>query len=64
MTDQCSAPATLNSKIDANLHRALKIRAAQTGQSMRSLIEDSLRHSLDMHDRACNANELAVETEE
>lgn len=64
MTQQCTRPVALNARIDPAIHKALKIRAAQTGRSMRDIIEESLRSACVMHDRADSDNSVPVDGED
>jgi len=41
-----STPQRATIYLDANLHRALRLKAAQTDQSMSQLVNDAVRQSL------------------
>ena len=41
-----STPKRATIYLDANLHRALRLKAAQTDQSMSELVNDAVRQSL------------------
>ena len=53
----------LNARIDRSIHKALKIKAAQTGKTMREIIEQSLTDSCSEHKCAQKRTNLPVESE-
>lgn len=63
MTNESTRPVALNARIAPEIHRALKIKAAQSGRSMRQILEESLRRACDMHDRADSDNSVPVDGE-
>lgn len=60
---QFNGTVMLNARIDRSIHKALKIKAAQTGKTMREIIEESLTDFCAEHKCARKGTELAVEPE-